>query len=172
MSEDDQLTEKRSGYSIFWVGKPENETREGGVGFVCNVRVLRSAECDTDHKLVRGKFKLHIRKKIRMSGAKVPKRFDVSILDDPNMCRIVRDKLDRLDFDGTWDHFKEQVYSVGLESLGLQRKKHKDCFDENDAYINQLLSEKRHLYSSLLNQGHQNKTTVKISKETKGTFQT
>ena len=55
------------------------------------------------------------------------------------MRSIVRDKLDRLDFDGTWDQSKEQVYSVGLESLELQWKKHKNWFDENDPYINQLL---------------------------------
>lgn len=28
---------------------------------VCNVRELRSAECDTDYKLLGGKFKLRIR---------------------------------------------------------------------------------------------------------------
>ena len=106
------------------------------------MRVLRSAECDTDFRLVRGKSKLCIRKKIRLSGVKVPKGLDVSKLQDPNMRYIVRDKLDRLDFDSIWDQFKERVYSVCLESLGLQRKKHKDWFDENDAYINQLLSEK------------------------------
>ena len=135
------------------------------------MRVLRSAECDTDFRLVRGKSKLCIRKKIRLSGVKVPKGLDVSKLQDPNMRYIVRDKLDRLDFDSIWDQFKERVYSVCLESLGLQRKKHKDWFDENDAYINQLLSEKQRLYSSLLNQGHQNQTTVRTYKKVKSTFQ-
>ena len=42
---------------------------------------------------------------------------------------------------------------------------------ENDAYINQLLSEKRRLYSSLLNQGHQSKMAEKTYKEIKDTFQ-
>ena len=60
---------------------------------------------------------------------------------------------------------------MGLESLELQRKKeHNDWFDENDTYINQLLLEKRRLYSSLLNQGHQDKTIKSYSKN-KGTFQ-
>ena len=31
-------------------------------------------------------------------------------------------ELDRLEFDGTWDHFKEKVYLVGLESVVLQHK--------------------------------------------------
>ena len=98
-------------------------TRKRDLADVCNVQVLRSAECDTNHRLVRGKFKLHICKKIPLSGVKVPKQLDVSKLHDLNMCSIVRDKLDHLDFDGTWDQFKEQIYSVSLESLGLQRKK-------------------------------------------------
>ena len=111
-------------------------TRKRDLADVCNVRVLHSAECDTDHRLVQGKFKLCICKKICLSGVKVPKRLDVSKLHDPNMPSIVRDKL-------------------SLESLELQWKKHKDWFNENDAYINRLLSEKQCLYSSLLNQGHQ-----------------
>ena len=86
---------------------------------------------------------MRISKKIRLSDVKVPKRLDVSKLHDLNMRNIIRDKLDRLDFDSTWDQFKEQVYSVGLQSLGLQRKKHKDWFDENDTFINHLLSENR-----------------------------
>ena len=146
-------------------------TRKRDLVDVCNVRVLRSAECDSDHKMVRGKFKLRIRKKIRMSGVKVPKRLDVSKLNDPDMRKAVSDKLDRLEFDGTWDHFKDQVYSVGLESLGLQRRQHKDWFDENDTYINQLLLEKQRLYANLLSQGHQCKTAVKSYKEIKSILQ-
>ena len=38
-------------------------TRKSDLRDICNVKVLRSAECGTDHKLVRGKFKMYIRKK-------------------------------------------------------------------------------------------------------------
>ena len=55
-------------------------TRMRDIGHICNVRVLRSAECDTAHTLVRGKFKLSIQQKIRMNGVKVPKRLNVSKL--------------------------------------------------------------------------------------------
>ena len=65
-------------------------TRKRHLADVCNVRVLRSAECDSDHRLVWGKFKLRISKKIRLSDVKVPKRLDVSKLHDPNMRNIVR----------------------------------------------------------------------------------
>ena len=53
-------------------------TRRRDISDACKVKVLRSADCDTDHKLVRGKFKLRIRKKIRLNGVKAPKRLNVS----------------------------------------------------------------------------------------------
>ena len=55
-------------------------TRKRDLQDVSTVRVLRGAECGTDHKLVRGKIKMRIRKKIRATGVKVPKRIDVSKL--------------------------------------------------------------------------------------------
>ena len=60
---------------------------------------------------------------------------------------------------------------MGLESVVLQHKEHKDWLGKNDAYIYQLLLEKWRLYSKLLNQGRPNKTTEKTCKEIKGTFQ-
>ena len=33
LSEEDQMSEEGSGYSLFWVGKPKGERRDGGVGF-------------------------------------------------------------------------------------------------------------------------------------------
>ena len=59
-------------------------TRKRDLADVCNVQVLCRAECDTNHRLVRGKFKLHICKKIPLSGVKVPKQLDVSKLHDLN----------------------------------------------------------------------------------------
>ena len=120
-------------------------TRKRDLVDVSSVRVLRSAECDTDHKLVRGKFKMRIRKKVRMTGVQVPKRIDVGKLKDQEFLTDVNEKLDSLDFDGTWENFKDQVYSVGEDLLGFRQKKHKDWFDENDQNINALLLEKQHL---------------------------
>ena len=65
-------------------------------GDVCNVRVLRNA----DHNMVRGKFKLQIRKKTRMEGANVPKRINVSKLDQPDVCKQLSDSFDNLNFNG------------------------------------------------------------------------
>ena len=68
-------------------------TRRDDLRDVCNVRMLLSAECDTDHKLVRVKFKLQVRKKTRMEGVKVPKRINVSKLNQPDVCQQLSDQI-------------------------------------------------------------------------------
>ena len=147
-------------------------TRKRDLVDVSSVRVLRSAECDTDHKMVRGKFKLRIRKKVRMTGVQVPKRIDVGKLKDQEFLTDVNAKLDGLDFDGTWENFKDQVYSVGADVLGFRQKKHKDWFDENDQHINALLLEKQHLYDKVLAASHRNKSSAeKAYKEHKAVLQ-
>lgn len=48
---------------------------------------MHSTECGSDHKLVRGKFKLHICKRIRMDGVKASKEIDVTKLKQADvMC--------------------------------------------------------------------------------------
>ena len=42
-------------------------------------------------------------------------------------------------FDRTWEQFKTQVYIVGADVLGLEKTKHRNWFDENDATITKLL---------------------------------
>ena len=54
----------------------------GEIRDVCNVNVMCSAECDTDHKLLCGKFKLQCWKETPMEGVKVQKRINGSKLSD------------------------------------------------------------------------------------------
>ena len=53
-------------------------TRRSDIRNVCKVCVMRGANCDTDHMMVRAKLKVSIRKKVRMSGVKEPKCIDVA----------------------------------------------------------------------------------------------
>ena len=68
--------------------------------------------------------------------------------------------MDNVIFDGTWENFKEQVYSVGVEVLGYKGKNHKDWFDDNDAAIKQLLETKHFLHEALLNRHIENRSAV------------
>ena len=146
--------------------------RKKDISDLCNVRVLRSAECDTDHKLVRGKLKLRIRRKVRMNGVKVPKRLDVSKLAKQETRTVLSDLMDNVNLDGTWVDFKTQVYRVGVEVLGFVEKHHQDWFDDNDDAIKELLKIKNSLHQTLLSRPPENRSGAeKALKEHKATLQ-
>ena len=120
---------------------------------------------------MRGKFKLRIRKKNWMSGVKVPKCINVlDRLKQPGMSETLREKLDSLNFDGSWESFKEQFYRVGVHTLGYRTKTHKYWFDDNNHAIDILLKTKHALHDALLNQNH-NTAIGKEYKERKATLQ-
>ena len=147
-------------------------TRKRDLQDVCTVRVMRGAECGTDHKLVRAKIKMRIRKKIRTTGVKVPKRIDVSKLQNKEVRETLSNTFDNIIFDGTWEHFKTQVYTVGVDVLGLKKSKHRDWFDENDAAITKILEEKNKLHEKLLSaEGPAKNVAEKAFKEAKSRLQ-
>ena len=57
------------------------------------VSVCRSAECWTDHRLVRAKLRLKIRRKIRSGAPRVPRKIDVGRLADPEVRNSYSDSL-------------------------------------------------------------------------------
>ena len=119
-------------------------TRHRDLRNFCKVRVMRGADCDTDHMLVRAKLRVHVRKKVRSSGVKVPKRIDVSTLKHPETRERLCSTFDSLDLVGrTWDEFKKEVYEQGVSVLGLRKVKHRDWFSDNSSSINKLLETKR-----------------------------
>ena len=114
-------------------------TRKRDLQDVCTVRVMRGAECGSDHRLVRGKLKLHVRRKTRSQGIKFPKRIDVSRLRDMSVRKELQEALESEQFDSTWDQFRTKIYKTCVKTLGLKKRKHRDWFDENDHQINTLL---------------------------------
>ncbi|KAK2561818.1 MAM and fibronectin type III domain-containing protein 1 [Acropora cervicornis] len=132
----------KHGHMIDYILTRRNDLRD-----VCNVRVLRSADGDTDHKMVRGKFKLCVRKKTRLTGVEVPKRINVTKLKDPEACASLIAKMSTIVFDDSWKNFKDQVYATGVEILGLKKAIHRDWFDDNDQEIKDLLQTKKILFA-------------------------
>ena len=99
-----------------------------------------------------------------MNGLKAPTRIDVAKLAQPDIREAVSSKFADLNFDGTWENFRDQVYSLGVELLGFRKKKqHRDWFDDNDANIGQLLDTKHALYQSLLDPNLRNRPAVEKS---------
>ena len=101
-----------------------------------------------------------------MSGVNVLKCVNVSKLKQPDVCETLTGRLDRLDFDGTWENVRDRDYSVGAEVLGFRVKNHKAWFDDNDLVTRQLLKLKCALHEQLMSQSFFNQPAIeKISKE-------
>ena len=127
-------------------------TRHRDLQNFCKVRVMRGADCDTDHMMIRAKLRVRIRKKIRSPGVKVPKRIDVSKLKDPETKARLSSTLDSLDLVGhSWDEFKKVVYDQGVSILGLRKVEHRDWFNDNSSVINGLLETRRLAHLRKLN---------------------
>jgi len=88
---------------------------------VCNVRVMRGAECGTDHFLVRAKIKLKILRRRRPNGVKIPKRIDISKVNDPTKRNELSHAFLRENFDGSWENFKTKLYDVTANVLGHKK---------------------------------------------------
>ena len=147
-------------------------TRMRDLQDVCTVRVMRGAECGTDHHLVRGKMKLRIMRKGRAEGTKTPKRIDVSKLKDKETCDNLEKAFESVQFDGSWEKFKTLVYDTSVDVLGLRKRKHRDWFNENDHLITNLLNAKNSLHTKLLCASKNDQISLKQSlKETKSSLQ-
>ena len=117
------------------------------------VSVCRSAECWTDHRLVRAKLRLKIRRKVRSGVSSVPRRIDVGRLADLDTRKLFSDTL-TASLNGVqgWDNFRDTIFSVGKETLGFRKRNHKDWFDDNNLEIQKLLAEKRHFENLVLSE--------------------
>lgn len=110
-----------------------------------SVKVMRGAECWTDHRMVRGKLAFRIRSKFRRIGTTAPKRLNVAKLKDKEVealfNRQVND-LEPLDKENIWQDCKQKIFETAEGVLGFVKKKNQDWFDENNDEINALLQKK------------------------------
>ena len=130
------------------------------------VSVCRSAECWTDHRLVRAKLRLKIRRKIRSGAPRVPRKIDVGRLADPAVRNLYSDSLNAsLNGVRDWETVRDTIFRVGKEVLGFRKSSHKDWFDDSNVEIQKLLSEKRHFENLLLSEDSKhNRNNVKAAK--------
>ena len=67
-----------------------------------------------------------------MEGVKVSKRIVVSKqMQQPDICKQYQARLvDLVNLEESRDQFKDNVYTVGAETLGYEQEKHQDWFDD------------------------------------------
>ena len=128
---------------------------------VLHTRVMPSAECHTDHRLVRCKLNLHFKPKPKKGGAS-RRKFKVSSFKSAvvkaDFQAGLQSKLE--DASSTtepspetlWTQLKTAILQTSAEVLGLSTKKSKDWFDENNVEIQELLVSKRSAHQAHLAQ--------------------
>ena len=108
-------------------------------------RVMRGADCWTDHRLLIARVKLHISKPTRKNGSKVPTNYYVARLREDETADIFRESVESQlpDIEETnWDSLKTALLNSAETVLGHVKHHHKDWFDDNDTEIRALLDER------------------------------
>ena len=128
---------------------------------VLHTRVMPSAECHTDHRLVRCTLKLIFKPKPRKGGPP-KKKFNLCKLQSAETKADFQAGLQsKLEEDHCledpcpetlWDQLKTAILQTSEEVLGFTTKKNKDWFDENNQEIQELLAKKRSAHQAHLAQ--------------------
>ena len=126
---------------------------------VFHTRVMPSAECHTDHRLVRCKLNLHFKPKLKYRGAH-QKKFNVAYLQSAEVrCNFQTNLQTRLEDENQfkdispevfWARMKSAIQQSSKEVLGLSSRKNKDWFDESNQEIKKLLAKKRSAHQAHL----------------------
>ena len=128
---------------------------------VLHTRVMPSAECHTDHRLVRCNLSLLIKPKPKRGGPP-RKKLQVGSLKSAevkaDLQSNLQSKLEAADCpsdscpETLWTRLKTAILQTSAEVLGFSTKKNKDWFDENDQEIQELLAKKRSAHQAHLAQ--------------------
>ena len=120
-------------------------------------KAMRGAECSTDHYMLRTKLRMRIHVKRRKAPSEVPKRLDVSKLRKQEHQTTLASEItkaleneesvaENADINEQWRDLKETVYKTAKDVLGHPKRKSPDWFQESEAIIQELLTEKEKLH--------------------------
>ena len=143
--------------------------RQSDIQDITSTRIMRGADCSTDHFLVRTICKFHVKPIRRRTKASVPKRVNVrSLVDDYEMQtkfqEALASKLNSLDqssetsINEQWQSISAATHEVMLENLEPPPRRNADWFDENNESIQSLLHERTAARNEMLNTGLRSKT--------------
>jgi len=127
-------------------------------------KVMRGAECWTDHRLVRTLLRIRIRTPARKQ--KPQRRLNVTGLgrgaDLSSLRAAISSNLAQVsdcaplpfqsssDATKQWDTLSKAVMDAAVDTLGYSTRKHQDWFDSNDAEIETLLNEQNAAFAAKL----------------------
>ncbi|BHF85178.1 hypothetical protein SprV_1002833900 [Sparganum proliferum] len=132
---------------------------------------IAGADGWTDHRLVISKMRIRLQPRRRPQGKRPLGKLNVALLSLPahhlHFSNELAQRLDKLPIaaaddaaaaaaenasvENHWCQLRETVQSTALAVLGRARWQHQDWFDDNDAVISNLLTEKNRLHKSYKN---------------------
>ena len=136
-------------------------TRKRDMQDITNVKSFHNSECWTDHALVRASVKFKIRPKTRSNNKELPKRLDISRINDPAVKEKLVESFNALPEISSWESFRDNMFDRAATTLGFSKAKNQDWFDDNNQEIQHLLTLKRNVHALTL-QNHLS-ARVKIS---------
>ncbi|CAG4983475.1 unnamed protein product [Colias eurytheme] len=136
--------------------------RQVDMSQVLITRVMRGANCWSDHRLIITKLRLRMRYP-RRSGRVKPKGINVDKLWDPDVrqqyVNILKDDIqseDDGDLLSSWTKFSSRLITTAERALGLIKRRNEDWFDENDAILSEAFCRHRTLLRQFDHNRHRN----------------
>ena len=123
-----------------------------------DVSVLRSAECWTDHKLLRAKMKLKCPTKV--ANAKTRKRFAVIGLLDEHIRKrfnedvrkaVVDEWCAEASSEQKWGVIRDNMVKTAKRILGHEQMRQPNWYKENEISLNKLIDKRNTLFAEWLN---------------------
>lgn len=123
-------------------------------------RVMRGAECQTDHMMLRCKLKMSIKPFARKTNAQTVRKLNVAPLKTTAVKEELAEKIEvalaNNPSDPTWtvteewNALRDSIYNASKSVLGVNSKKQPDWFAENAAFILPLINAKNDAFKAWL----------------------
>uniref|UniRef100_A0A8D8VT20 Craniofacial development protein 2 n=1 Tax=Cacopsylla melanoneura TaxID=428564 RepID=A0A8D8VT20_9HEMI len=119
-------------------------------------RTMRSAQCETDHHLVRAK--IAVKPKIVQNKRQGPVYYDSRCLKDEAICTNFEESVrnhtgnitEQTNVEFMWNAFKDTITKAAAETMQKKKPNLADWFDESDIEIKKLLELKKKAYEKFL----------------------
>ena len=149
-------------------------TRSSDKSDIHSTRVMRGANCWTDHQMLRSKVAFTLRKKHRKQGPSKPKKLNTAKLRLAKERDRLKEEMDRAiteQLNGncptpkeSWETLQQVVYSTAKTCLGKPDRKHQDWFDPSDQKLRNLLEKKDKAHQKVT-QSRSTRSTVAAYKD-------
>ena len=149
-------------------------TRASDKSDIHSTRVMRGANCWTDHQMLRSKVAFALRKKHSKQGPSKPKKLNTVKLRLAKEREWFKKEMDsaitNLDYSNcptpeeSWKALQQTVYSTAKTCLGKPDRKHQDWFDPSDQKLRDLLVKRDKAHQKVI-QSKSTRSTVAAYKE-------